>query len=185
MRRVLASNELARLTTLSATIGAKQRKMIERAQQADEGSGSLLFDRVFSAIPQDTVISLASLHSLSPKDLSDWSALRNILAPFGWLARRVGDYTVPESSVIFSVFKAPPGYPLANSLGLVGKVGLVPLRKAKFEELLGEQWEAKFQLFERATMSESTADFEKIMKGIRDEALEPADAGYGPGTPGV
>jgi hypothetical protein len=123
-------------------------------------------------------VSLAKIHGLSEVDLRDWSALRNILASFGWLARRVGDYTVAESSVIFSVFKAPPGYPQANSLGFFGRQGLVPLRSAKFAECWGRDWDRRFQAFQKATMAETQEDFEKALKGIKDEAVEePAPQG--------
>ena len=79
---------------------------------------------------------------------------------------------MPESSIIFAVFKAPTGYPQANSLGLIGKIGLVPLRLSRFEEVVGAGWEGRFQLFPRATMSESADDFEKLLKGVSEESAE-------------
>jgi hypothetical protein len=109
---------------------------------------------------------------LNPAEIREWSSLRNILASFGWLARRVGDYTVPESSIIFSVFKAPANYPGANALNLVGKIGLVPLRGSKFREVWGGDWDRRFQNFQRATMSESQEDFERVLKGIKEEVVE-------------
>jgi hypothetical protein len=112
------------------------------------------------------------LHSLNPVDIKEWSSLRNILASFGWLARRVGDYTVPESSIIFSVFKTPANYPGANALNLIGKNGLVPLRGSKFREVLGSEWDRRFQNFQRATMAESREDFERVLKGIAEEVIE-------------
>ena len=173
LRRAVDPNDLSRIAKLSAIVGAKQQQRIERSQQSEEGGGTtLIYDRVFPPIPDAEVKSLAEIHSLQPGDLQEWSALRNILASFGWLARRVGDYTVPESSVIFSVFKAPPGYPGANALNLVGKTGLVPLRGSKFREVWGPDWNRRFQCFQRATMSESREDFAKVLQGIKEQEVD-------------
>ena len=173
LRKTVDTQELARITQLSSIVGVKQKQRIERAQASEEGAGTtLIYDRVFAPISDSEVESLASLHALNPADIRDWSSLRNILASFGWLARRVGDYTVPESSIIYSVFKTPPNYPGANSLNLIGKTGLVPLRGSKFREVWGSDWDRRFQNFQRATMSETKDDFERVLKGIKEEVLE-------------
>lgn len=173
LRKTVEPHELARITQLSAIVGVKQKQRIERAQASDEGAGTtLIYDRVFAPISDSEVESLANLHSLTPADIRDWSSLRNILASFGWLARRVGDYTVPESSIIYSVFKTPANYPGANSLNLIGKTGLVPLRGSKFREVWGSDWDRRFQNFQRATMAETKDDFERVLKGIKEEVLE-------------
>jgi hypothetical protein len=173
LRKSVNQQELARIADLSSIVGVKQRQRIERAQSSDEGAGTtLIYDRVFAPISKSEITHLAKLHALDPADIQDWSALRNILASFGWLARRVGDYTVPESSIIFSVFKTPANYPGANNLNLIGKSGLVPLRGSKFREVWGADWDRRFQNFQRATMSESQEDFERVLRGIKEEAPE-------------
>lgn len=170
LRRTVSGGELSRIAQLSAIVGARQRQRIEKAQQSDEAGGTtLIYDRVFAPIADSEVKSLAELHNLSADDLRDWSALRNILVSFGWLARRVGDYTVPESSVIFSVFKTPNGYPGANDLNLIGKSGLVPLRGSKFQDIWGGDWDRRFQSFQKATMSENREHFERALQGINEE----------------
>ncbi|MEY4667627.1 MAG: hypothetical protein RL518_326 [Pseudomonadota bacterium] len=171
--RTVEPHILARIAHLSSIVGVKQKQRIERAQASEEGAGTtLIYDRVFAPITDEEVAQLASLHTLNPAEIREWSSLRNILASFGWLARRVGDYTVPESSIIFSVFKTPANYPGANTLNLIGKSGLVPLRGSKFREVLGGDWDRKFQNFQRATMSESREDFERVLKGIAQEVVE-------------
>ena len=174
LRRTVSPAELSRLAQLSAIVGMRQRQRIEKAQQTEEGGGTtLIYDRVFAPIPETDLKTLSELHSVRYDDLNEWSALRNILVSFGWLARRVGDYTVPESSVIFSVFKTPSGYPGANSLNLIGKTGLVPLRGSKFGDIWGSDWDRRFQSFQRATMSESREHFEKALQGVKeDEGVE-------------
>lgn len=173
LRRTIGSGQLARLTELSGLVSATQRRKYEKANQGnDDGLPAKTFDRVFAPLSEDELTTLSSVHGVSEEDLREWSAMRNILASHGWLARRVGDYTVPESSVIFSVFKAPQGYPGANTLGLFGKSGLVPLRGGKFAEVWGYGWDSRFQSFQKATMSENREHFEKVLKGIKDETPE-------------
>jgi hypothetical protein len=173
LRKTVNQQDLARIAHLSSIVGVRQRQRIERAQSSEEGAGTtLIYDRVFAPITDGEITHLAKLHALEPADIQEWSSLRNILASFGWLARRVGDYTVPESSIIFSVFKAPTNYPGANALNLIGKSGLVPLRGSKFREVWGNDWDRRFQNFQRATMSESQEDFERVLKGIKEEVPE-------------
>ena len=173
LRKTIGANQLSRLTELSALVSAKQKALYDKVNQGDDsGITARTFDRVLAPLQEHEILSLAELHGVDANDLRDWSAMRNILVSQGWLARRVGDYTVPESSVIFSVFKAPPGYPAANNLGFFGKSGLVPLRGGKFAETWGQTWDARFQSFQRATMSESQEDFDRQMNGIKDENRE-------------
>jgi hypothetical protein len=173
LRRTIEPGQLGRLTELSGLVSATQRRKYEKANQGnDDGLPARTFDRVFAPLNNEELSTLASLHGVGEEELREWSAMRNILASHGWLARRVGDYTVPESSVIFSVFKAPAGYPGANTLGLFGKSGLVPLRGGKFAEVWGYGWDSRFQSFQKATMSENREHFEKVLKGIKDETPE-------------
>ncbi len=173
LRKTVEPQVLQRIAQLSSIVGVRQRERIERAQASEDGAGTtLIYDRVFAPISEAEIETLGRLHSLNPADIRDWSTLRNILASFGWLARRVGDYTVPESSIIFSVFKTPANYPGANALNLIGKIGLVPLRGSKFHEIWGSDWDRKYQIFQRATMSESREDFERVLTGIKEEEIE-------------
>lgn len=182
LRRTVSAAELSRLAQLSATVGVRQRQRLEKAQESEEGGGTLVYDRAFAPIPESELKTLSELHSVQYDDIKAWSALRNVLVSFGWLARRVGDYTVPESSVIFSVFKTPTGYPGANALNLIGKTGLVPLRGAKFRDIWGGDWERRFQSFQRATMSESREHFERALAGIKDEEVAEESALTPPAT---
>ena len=173
LRKTVEPQQLSRIAHLSAVVGLKQKKMIDRAQASEEAGGAtLIYDRVFAPLTDAEIANLANLHALKPEDIRDWSSLRNILASFGWLARRVGDYTVPESSIILSVFKTPPHFPGANGLNLIGKIGLVPLRGSKFRQSWGNDWERRFQNFQRATMSETREDYERVLSGIKEEVAE-------------
>jgi hypothetical protein len=173
LRKTVSEGQLARLSELSASVSARQKALYDKVNQGDDtGIAARTFDRVLSPLTDQEIASLTEQHGLQASELREWSAMRNILVSHGWLARRVGDYTVPESSVIFSVFKAPSGYPAANALGFFGKSGLVPLRGGKFSEVWGQMWDSRFQSFQRATMSETKEEFEKQMKGIKEDSKE-------------
>jgi hypothetical protein len=158
-------------------VSNRQRlKAVEVAKREGEVSDHVSFDRIFPPLRNAEVAELIKLHNLSESEVRDWSALRIVLTSYGWLARRVGDYTVPESSIIFAVFKSREPLAGANSLGLVGTSGMVPFRGAKLEARWGSSWSSRFTYADKATMAESTEDYEKLMKGI-EEKLEEEAAG--------
>jgi hypothetical protein len=105
-------------------------------------------------------------HGLSPEDAVLWQSLRTVLASQSWLARRVGDYTVPDQAIIFGIF-------VRDELRR-GSPAMVALRASRFEELLGPRWAQHFTPIGRATMAETRADYERRLK--RDDpaiSLEP------------
>jgi hypothetical protein len=173
LRRALEPAEIRRIEALGAVVSSRQR-VNELAR--DAGDEYALehpsFERVYPPLSDEEVAQLARIHSLNPNDLKDWSALRIVLSSFGWLARRVGDYTVPESSVIFAVFKAEAGLEGINSLGLLGKVGMVPFRGSRLQDRLGKNWANRFVYVASATMAETTDDYEKLLKGIKETLPE-------------
>ena len=170
LRRSVDAPSIARMAELLEVVSARQRlQAAELAKREGEAPDPLSFDRIFPPLRDKETAELANLHALAEVDVRDWSALRIVLTSFGWLARRVGDYTVPESSIIFAVFKSREPLPGANSLGLVGKAGMVPFRGAKLEARWGGSWSARFAYADKATMAEATEDFEKLMKGFEEK----------------
>ncbi len=176
LRCTVTDRELSRLSELSAIIGARQGRSPEVTAPPDMSTiASLTQDRVFPPFTDRELSAMSDLHGISEAELQEWSALRNILASNGWFARRVGDYTVPDSSVIYAVFKAP-GFDGANSLGFFGRKGLVPLRGGRCKECCGHDWDRRFQVFSAATMAETRDDFENLLRGIKEE-VAPDEAG--------
>ena len=114
---------------------------------------------------------LSARHAVSLDELRDWSALRVVLGQFSWLARRVGDNTVPDSSVVYTALHAE-GEPGANAAGIVGLKGMVPLRTTRLSERAGRQWAAPFHQAARALMAETPEDYERLLKG---ETVAPED----------
>jgi hypothetical protein len=176
LRCTVTDRELSRLSELSAIIGARQGRSPEVTAPPDMSTiASLTKDRVFPPFTDRELSAMSDLHGISEAELQEWSALRNILASNGWFARCVGDYTVPDSSVIYAVFKAP-GFDGANSLGFFGRKGLVPLRGGRCKECCGHDWDRRFQVFSAATMAETRDDFENLLRGIKEE-VAPDEAG--------
>lgn len=173
LRRAVAPEDIVRMEQLLSAVSAKQLACAAQLAKRDgEASEHISFDRIFPPLQDAEISRLAKLHGYSEADIHDWSALRIVLTSYAWLARRVGDYTVPESSVIFSVFKSRELLPGANSLGLVGKAGLVPFRGARLESRWGSSWSSRFIYADKTTMSETLEDFEKLMQGIEEKIEE-------------
>lgn len=174
VKHTLPISQQHRLHKLATLVSQRQAQQMAKAE-ASEG-GLPTFDRVLPPLTESEIESLAKLHSLAPDALRAWSALRLILNGYSWLGRRVGDYTVPDSSVIFAVFKCEPTTPGINALGLLGKTGMVPLRGGKLLDRLGPSWSARFIAVNGATMAETQEDFEKLMRGIKERDTAPEAA---------
>jgi len=174
MRRVVTRSTIERMHFLLDRVGAQQRLQELHTDDSDAGpTEQLSFDRVSPPPSRAELEALAALHQLSADDLHDWLALRVILSCYGWLASRVGDYSVPTTSVIFAVFKADRPLVGMNELGLLGRAGMVPLRGSKLVDRLGRNWSTRFAYVRKATMAESQEDYEKLLKGIED--VQPLD----------
>jgi hypothetical protein len=184
LRKTLEPNRIRRLEQLVSVVSSRQRLQLLEAQNSDQGApeGPTL-ERVLPLLTEDDIKNLSRIHNLGPDEIKDWSALRIVLTSYGWLARRVGDYSVPESSVIFAVFNADSSHQEANKLGLVGRPGMVPFRGSKLEERWGRNWANRFMYVNGATMAETMEDYEKLLAGIKEpdtdepfEAITPATA---------
>ncbi len=168
LRKALPPELISRLHHLAEIISVRQA----RAMPEDGEGGLPTFDRIATPLTQEEIEKLSKAHSIDATDLQAWSSLRLILTSYSWLGRRVGDYTVPESSIIFAVFTMERSHPEANALGLLGKCGMVAMRGGKLQEQLGPSWAARFISVNGATMAETSEDFEKLLQGIRERDAE-------------
>jgi hypothetical protein len=166
--------ELKRLEELVSAVHQRQKIATMSMDMSGETHNPSLFsyERIFAPFSEQELLDLGALHGITPENLRFWSTLRVVLNGFSWLGRRVGDYTVPDSSVIFAVVKLPLGVPGGNSLGLIGKPGMVALRATRLEERWGKMWRSRFLEIDSATMAENQIDFERAMAGIKDRAEE-------------
>lgn len=185
LRKTLDTTSIRRLEYLVSVVSSRQRLHLLEAQNSDQGDAEgPSLERILPLLSDEEINHLAPMHGVSPDVVRDWSALRIVLTSYGWLARRVGDYSVADSSVIFAVFRADPAYSNSykdvNALGLLGRPGMVPFRGSKLEERWGRNWAHRFLYVGGVTMAESTEDYEKLLAGIKErdelDALDSATA---------
>jgi len=179
LRSTVEPESLERLKFLLHSLAVTQAR-VEGEKAEDETSviPTFSFDRVHHQPSIQILTSLASMHGVQVTDLSDWLALRYILSSFGWLASRVGDYSVPESGVIFAVFQGDPPLAGANNTGRLGVPGMVALRGSKVRELLGSGWNAHFTEADRVTIAETDKEYERLLQGIEERlASDEAEQG--------
>ncbi len=176
LRSTVDPSYVARMQALVSAVALKQRQ----AESASlEGENPMpptsSIERVYAVPVNERIQSLATMHGVSCEDMRDWLILRHVLSSFGWLASRVGDYTVPETSAVFAVFQGAESLLGADSSGRLGMRGMVPIRGSKVRERLGVGWAAQSTHVDRVTIAERELDFERLLQGI--EELAPSDEG--------
>jgi len=177
LRRAMSPTERTRLETLMHAVSNRQRvQVLAREPGADGANERVLpsYERVLVPITAVEAKTLADFHAVSVDDVRAWSALRLVLNSFGWLARRVGDSTVPETSLVAGILSVGVGAPGANALGLVGQPGLVPLRGSHLEAVWGRGWRDRFTLVDRIRTAETKEDFDKRMQGVEEREEDAA-----------
>ena len=180
LRKVVPATTIRRIETLVALVSQKQRLQAISADLQEESVERTLpgvSDRVLPLLTYQCLKELSALHNINMEDLKDWSALRVILNSYAWLGRRVGDYTVPESSIIFAVLKESEPSAEGNELGLIGKAGMVPFRASRLAARWGKFWYTRFRHVESANMAETIEDFQKLLKGEERRLEEEPEAG--------
>ncbi|MEZ4753079.1 MAG: hypothetical protein R3A13_02075 [Bdellovibrionota bacterium] len=172
--KALNIRTIGRIDSLVQKLSIRQRayeKKLANSSEEDGFEAIPIYDKILPPLTKEQITSLAKMHGASPKDLRIWSSVRMILSAHGWLSRRVGDYSVPEDSVIFAVLRTGREAPGANEHGLIGKPAMVPLRGYKLEYELGRAWQKRFPLSFTATMAESKDVFDKLMQGKTKEEI--------------
>jgi hypothetical protein len=169
LRLIIPQATLERMKTLVQAVAAAQARA-ESQRGEDEGSvvPAFSFERVRPVPALQNLDSLAAGQRIHSTDLHDWLVLRYVLSSFGWLASRVGDYTVPDTGVVFAVFQANQPLTGANSFGRLGASGMVPLRGTKVREQLGASWHGYFTEADRVVIAETDKEYERLLQGIED-----------------
>jgi hypothetical protein len=167
-KQTLTQKSAKRLEELAKLAAQKQKlKVIHTDNLVDVAEKNRVpaHSKVFEPLSEKEIKTLSDTYKIPFQSLKEWSSLRIVLNNFGWLARRVGDYSVPESSLIFAVMHTDIGTPGANELGLIGAPGMVPLRATQLEERWGKTWQTRTTQVLTSTMAENKEDFEKLMRG--------------------
>jgi hypothetical protein len=178
VRRCINLGALARIKELVALVSKRQQEFQAQQVQTDTdtlNAGIPSYERVFPPLKPELIEQLVSEQGLEKQDVEDWTAMRVILNSHGWLARRVGDYSVPESSIIFAILRGCAKDQNPNELGLVGQAGMIPIRASRFEERWGRDWSRRFIYARASNMAETREHYEKLMKGISDDVVDEHD----------
>lgn len=170
-RKVIPAESFRRLGQLVQIVHEHQVQREIREEELGESikAGVPEYEKVFAPFSKDERKNLSELHGLDERDLKAWSPFRCVLYTFGWLGRRVGDYTVPESSIIFAILYGATSEAEKNALGLVGLNAIVPLRGVRIEERVGKNWSDEFNSVKRANMAETKEQYENLLRGIEDD----------------
>ncbi len=176
---ILEPTALKRLEELVTVVYQKQKiHSLTLDASRDSGEGTVVEgytgERFLGPLGSHDIAQIAERHGLRVDEVRAWSVIRVILNSQAWLARRVGDYSVPLSSLIFAVFEPLGGGFDLNAKGLMGRKAMVPLRTSKLSDRFGRGWQRHFIEVQRATMAETKEDFERRLNDIEDR---PSDIG--------
>ena len=162
-------DELAQITLREARLRSLE---VDISKETIEKNSTASSSKMFSVLTPELLEELKQNYGLPEQALREWSSLRLILNNFGWLARRVGDYSVPEAALIFAVMQSEAGDPAANEHGLIGAPAMVALRAGRFEERWGKSWRSRVKQVIAATMAENKEDYSRLMRGETLNDLE-------------
>lgn len=171
LRNVTGQDALARLGYLVNVVSQLQTVEqvglgnLEEFQEKSSNSG---YFKALTPLSAEEIKALSSEHNLSIEELKDWSTLRVILDYFGWFSKRVGDLSVPASSLIFAVFEVDESVKDRNEVGRIGRPAMVPFRATRLIDKWGKSWRVRMQAVKAAYMAESKERFEKLMRGEDD-----------------
>lgn len=173
LKSLLSSQERERLYAVAARVGESQKTTLEK-QRDDElvevATYRLKLAR-FVEIAQKAE-SISRDFELDVATVQEWLSLRLILSSYGWLASRIGEYSVPLASVLSAVFHPVSKDEGGNERGRLGIGGVVALRGSQFNEFLGDRWKSRIRIVERVVMAESRELYERLLRGeSRDEIL--------------
>ncbi len=176
LRASVEGRDLRRIEELAARVSQKQRifeMSADLQNDKDERQAIPAYQRIMAPLGLKEIESLAVEHGVTAVDMKDWLALRIALNSFGWLGRRVGDYTISDPSVIHLVFKTEKALPGTNELGLLGRSAMVSLRGSKLETRWGKNWSSRFNIALRTNMARNKEEMAQLLRGIepkeRDE----------------
>lgn len=135
-------------------------------QEESDGVAIPDYERIPRDFTQSEIAEIVDVHDLPASKVAEWGYLRYILYHYSWLARRVGDSTVPEACVVFAAVQVDEGAPDRNESGYIGRAGMVPLRTTRLVERYGQSWKEKFRQGRAPAIATTHEQFNLIMQGI-------------------
>ncbi|RMG44038.1 MAG: hypothetical protein D6719_02650 [Candidatus Dadabacteria bacterium] len=157
---------LDRLMYLIELAGKRQAELIRNLEKSDDEALTIpIYERIPVPVSESEIQKLSKHHQIDPDSLRHWSALRYILSAHGFLARRVGDRTVPESGVTFVVFESNQSTTEAGKSELIGRAAQVVFRGNPFQEHFGPHWRDKFTAVNSAVIAETPEEYQRVLNG--------------------
>jgi len=174
MQESMEAEEIDRLHHLVSVVSTKQREtsMLKYDQEETLKDGIPEYERILPPLVGEDGEQVVKLHEITSEDVKYWGAIRVVLYTYGWLARRVGDYTVPESGIIYVVLDGTEDASRQNQYGLIGLKGSVVFRAARLKEGWGKDWMYQFNQAKSAKMAETSEQYDKLMQRISDDYVE-------------
>lgn len=171
-RAVVNEEQTRRVGYLAAAVHARQQ-MLELQRDGDSDETIIpIYERIHAPLSEEEVKTLSTIHGVPADVIRDWGAIRVVLNSYSWLGRRVGHMTIPESSVVFGVFKTEIALKGRNSLGLAGKKGLVPLRSSRLQDKWGKLWRTRFIAGETDAVASTVDQYQALLAGRRIDDLD-------------
>jgi len=174
MKDTMDIGEIDRLHHLVSVVSKKQKdaSMLKYDQEETLKDGIPEYERILAPLSEKEGKQVAESHGISLEDIKYWGAIRVVLYTYGWLARRVGDYTVPESGIIYVVLDGTEESARQNNFGLLGLKGSIVLRAARLKEGWGKDWMYQFSQARSAKMAETVEQYDRLMQRISDDYVE-------------
>ena len=163
------------LKNLIRKVDTWQHLQAQKKCSPDETPVIADYERIPKALSPNEISTIVSLHDIPATRVAEWSYLRYILYHYSWLARRVGDSTVPESCVVYCAARSDNPADGANEYGFIGRNGMVPLRITRLQENWGNRWKTHFRQCHTPAIANTPEQFEMIMQGVSlyaDEVIE-------------
>lgn len=168
MREILPREWIERIGELVSLVSQKQKLVMMSAELNAEGAEAKsipAYQRLLPPLSFAERKMLVDEFQLSPEDVRDWCALRGVFNAHGWLARRVGSRSVPESSIIFCVVRIDHDHFPVNEKGRAGLEAVVPLRGSRLEARLGRGWASLFPEASTAKLALTREEYELFLAG--------------------
>lgn len=186
MREILPREWIERIGELVGLVSQKQKLVMMSAElnaEGAEGKSIPAYQRILAPLSFAERKALIDEFQLSEENVRDWCALRVVFNAHGWLARRVGSRSVPESSIIFCVIRIEHDHFPVNEKGRAGLEAVVPLRGSRLEARLGRGWASLFPEASSAKLALSREEYELFLAGKKRSSSSPEDDGEGGSDP--
>ncbi len=124
------------------------------------------YERIPRTFTKDEIEDAVNTHGVTAEEMEEWGFLRYVLYHHSWLARRVGDLTVPETCVVFYAIKPRGNFPNKTEEGYIGSSAMVPLRDTHLVDRWGKKWKEKFEIYGHTPyIAMNKVDYEAILHG--------------------